>query len=148
MAPRALRWAVLLVLGLAAPLSYALEYKSLAAPAVAYDAPSDKARALFIVARSTPLEVVVWLDRWAKVRDAAGELMWIERRVLSDKRMLMVRGPQAEVREQPQEGAPLVFEAAKDVVLEWLEAGPPGWLKVRHAEGQSGFVRIGQVWGW
>lgn len=135
------------VLGLCSPLAWALEYKSVALPVVAYDAPSDKARPMFILARGTPVEVVVMLDRWVKVRDAAGELLWIERRVLSDKRMLMVTATLAQIREQAQDGAAVVFEAGKDVLLEWLEAGPPGWVKVRHADGQSGFVRLGQVWG-
>ena len=46
-----------------------------------------------------------------------------------------------------QESAALVFEADKGVWLELVEAVPGGWAKVRHADGQTGFVRANQVWG-
>ena len=127
--------------------AFAMDYKSVAAPAVLYDGPSDKARPVYILARGTPVELVVAVEKWAKVRDQSGELMWVERRLLSDKRTVMVTAQAAQVRAEASESAAVVFEAGKDVVLEWLEPGPPGWVKVRHADGQSGFARINQVWG-
>ena len=42
------------------------------AAVVLYDAPSVKARKLYIVNRGYPLEVVVQVEGWIKVRDAAG----------------------------------------------------------------------------
>lgn len=131
----------------AAGFAHAVDFKSVAQPAVLFDAPSDKAKPLFIILRGTPVELVVSLDRWAKVRESGGQLLWVERRFLSDKRTLLVTAASAQARREANEKAPLVFEAAKDVILEWVEAGPPGWVKVRHADGQSGFVRITQVWG-
>ena len=35
----------------------------------------------------------------------------------------------------------------KNVSLDYLEAAPGGWIKVRHRDGQSGYVRANQVWG-
>lgn len=132
---------------LAAP-AWALEFRSVAeAGAVMFDAPSQKAKPIFIVARGTPVEVVVSLEGWIKVRDAAGDLAWIEKKALAEKRMLIVTAKSAEVRAQAEAGAPLVFEADKDVLLEFVEAGPLGWARVRHRDGQSGFVRANQVWG-
>lgn len=131
----------------AAP-AWALEFRAVAeAGAVMYDAPSQKARPMFVVARGTPVEVVVSLEGWAKVRDAAGDIAWIDKRALGDKHMLIVTAPSAEVRSRPEAGAPLVFAAEKDVLLELVEAGPPGWAKVHHRDGESGFVRVNQVWG-
>ena len=144
---RTARLAGLFAALLAAP-AWALEYRSVAeAGAVTYDAPSQKARPVFVVARGTPVEVVVSIEGWAKVRDAAGDITWIEKRALSDKRMLIVTARSAEVRGQAEAGAPLVFEADRDVVLELVEAGPPGWVRVRHRDGQAGFIRANQVWG-
>jgi len=141
----------LLVLSLAilALPALALDYRVLAAAAVMYDAPSQKAKPLFVIARHTPVEVVVALESWLKVRDAAGELAWIEKRHVAtdNKRMLRVTVPLAQVRVQPETSAALAFEAEKDVVLELIEAAPPGWAKVSHRDGQSGFVRVNQVWG-
>lgn len=140
--------AVLAGLTLLAAPAWALEFRSVAeAGAVMFDAPSQKAKPLFIILRGTPVEAVVSLEGWVKVRDAAGDLAWIEKRSLAEKRMLIVTAKSAEVRGQAEAGAPLVFEADKDVLLELVEPGPLGWAKVRHRDGQSGFVRASQVWG-
>ncbi|HUY02788.1 MAG TPA: SH3 domain-containing protein [Rhodocyclaceae bacterium] len=135
--------ALLLLAGPAA----ALDYRSLAAAAVMYDAPSIKANPLYVIARDTPIEVVVALDGWLKVRDASGSLAWIEKGVVADQRTVQVSVSRAQVRSQPQADAPLVFEAEKNVVLTLLEAAPAGWAKVQHRDGQTGYVRADQVWG-
>jgi SH3-like domain-containing protein len=140
--------AVVCGLTFAAAPAAALEFRSVAeAGAVMFDAPSQKAKPLFIVSRGTPVEVVVSLEGWVKVRDAAGDLAWMERKSLAEQRMLIVTARAAEVRAQAEAAAPLVFEAEKDVLLELVEVGPLGWAKVRHRDGQSGYVRVNQVWG-
>jgi SH3-like domain-containing protein len=147
MRPAARLLAIWAVLAAAVP-AWALEYRSVAeAGAVMYDAPSQKAKPLFRVRAGTPVEVVVSLEGWIKVRDAAGDIAWVEQKALADKRMLIVTAVTAEVRSQPEAGAPVVFEAEQEVVLEFLEPGPPGWAKVRHRDGPSGYVRVNQVWG-
>ena len=115
--------------------------------AVLYYAPSRQATPLFVVSRSYPLEVIVNLDAWVKVRDHAGALTWIEKKALGDKRMVLVTAPSAEARLRPEDGAPAVFSAAQNVVLELVEIVPGGWLRVRHGDGASGFVRAASVWG-
>ena len=115
--------------------------------AVLYDAPSRAATPLFVVQRNYPLEVIVNLDAWVKVRDHTGALTWIEKKSLGDKRMLLVTGLSAEARARPEDGAPAAFAAAQNVALELVEIAPNGWLRVRHADGASGFVRAAQVWG-
>jgi len=115
--------------------------------AVLYDAPSRAATPLFVVQRNYPLEVIVNLDAWIKVRDHAGALSWVEKKALGDKRMVLVTGASAEVRVRAEEGAPAAFVAAQNVALELVEVTPNGWLRVRHADGAAGFVRAAQVWG-
>ncbi len=90
--------------------------------AVLYDAPSKAAKPLFVVQRHYPLEVIVNLEAWVKVRDHAGALTWIEKKALSDKRMVIVTGALAEARARPEEGAPAAFSAAQNVALELIEA--------------------------
>ena len=141
------RLATLIAIGLTAPAAWALDYLSVAEAAAMYDAPSQKAHALFAVAAGTPVEAVVSLDAWVKIRDSKGDLAWIEKRYLSQKRTVMVAAERAEVRVQADENSALAFAAEKDVVLEWLEPGPLGWARVKHRDGQSGFVKASQVWG-
>ena len=126
----------------------AADFRSVAEnAAVLYDAPSAKAKKLYVVSHGYPVEVVVVVEGWSKVRDASGELTWIESRQLSDQRTVMVRMPLAQVREAADDNAPVAFQAQQNVLLELLEVAGGGWLRVRHRDGQSGFVRVAQVWG-
>lgn len=132
---------------LGAGAAHALDYRSVSEAAVLFDAPSQKAKPLFVIAPGTPVEVIVSLDAWVKVRDQKGDLAWIERRQLADKRTLQVRAGGAQIRGEAGDNAKLAFEAETDVVLEFLEPGPAGWAKVRHRDGAQGFVKASQVWG-
>ena len=125
----------------------AVDYRTVESATVLYDAPSQRGTKLFVIKRATPVELVVNLEGWSKVRDAEGGLAWIEKKYLSEKRTVLVVAARAEVRQKPDETAPLVFEAEKKVSLDYLETDPGGWIKVRHRDGQSGFVRANQVWG-
>jgi len=127
----------------------AAEYRSVQdSAAVLYDAPSRQAKPLYVVSRDYPLEVIVNLEAWVKVRDQAGALTWIEKKALGDKRMVIVTAPSADARERPEDGAPMAFSAAQNVALELIEVSPNGWLRVRHADGATGFMRANAVWGY
>ena len=131
----------------AASPAAALDYRSVTEAAPLYDAPSAKSKALFVVLAGTPVELVVSLEGWSKVRDNKGDLTWIEKKYLGDKRNVIVRTDRAQVRVAAEDKAALVFEAERDVVLELLEAQPAGWARVRHRDGQDGFLKATQVWG-
>lgn len=127
----------------------AAEFRSIATASVLYDAPSPQAKKLFVAPRGMPVEVVSTIRIWVKVRDASGDLAWVERDALSPQRtVLATAAPATVVRAAAAEGAPVVFQAERGVVLELLEpVAAPGWARVRHADGASGFVRAGDVWG-
>lgn len=145
--PGCAAWMLILVLGSCTPAAWATEFRSVAADAaVLYDAPSTKARKLFILGRGYPVEVLVVLEGWLKVRDAAGELAWAEAKDLSPLRMLMVKVPRADVRQAPDEKAPVAFQADQDVLFELLDMAG-NFARVRHSDGATGYVRVTQVWG-
>jgi SH3-like domain-containing protein len=150
-APAVARRFSALALGLAAltaaSAAQALDYLTVSEAAPAYDAPSSKSRPLFVVLAGTPVERVVSLEGWSKVRDSRGDLVWIEKVHLADKRNVIVRADRAHVRIAADDKAALVFEAERDVVLEFVEAVAGGWVKVKHRDGQSGFLKAPQVWG-
>jgi SH3-like domain-containing protein len=135
--------------------SNAAEFRVTAeAPAVLYDAPSLKAKPLFVYGRDVPMEVLVTVEGWTKVRDSTGTIGWLTGKGLSDKRVLLVRAPTADERANPDEAAAVVFRAEHNVLLELAETATslsttatPGWVKVRHRDGQTGYVRIAQVFG-
>lgn len=146
----AVRIAAALGVLLAAALpAYAVEYRSIEAPvAVMYDAPSQKGKKLYLIRRHAPVEIVVLLEGWTKVRDAEGSLAWVENKALGERRTVIVTSPRAEIRQSDKPEAPLVFEAEKWVALDYLEPAAAGWIKVRHKDGAGGYVRSTQVWGY
>jgi SH3-like domain-containing protein len=126
-----------------------VEFRSVGpAAAVLYDAPSLLATKVFVASPAYPLEVVVQLGKqWTKVRDVAGTFTWVESRFLSEHRTVVVTAPVAEIRERPEETAPVLFRAEKDVVLDLAETPTTAWIKVHHRDGQVGYVRLSQIWG-
>lgn len=131
-------------LGLAAEA----EFLSVSEQAVTmYDAPSLNAEKLYVASLYLPLEVVVKVEGWVKVRDSSGTLAWVERKFLSDKRYVIVTAHLASIYQLPDSYSPLLFQAQRNVVMEWLGTETSEWVKVRHRDGRIGFVRSAQVWG-
>lgn len=142
-----LRLATLLLMLVASQAAQAFDFVSVAEPAILYDANSLKARKLFVATRYLPFEQIIELADWVKVRDNAGKLYWIEKRQLSSKRYVMVTVPTTIVRRTPDDDAAAVFKATQQLALEWLGNTGSGWVKVRHEDGSTGYLKSGDVWG-
>ena len=135
-------------MALAAASAAAIDYRSVDVPAaILYDAPSQKGKKLYLIKAQTPVEVVVRLEGWSKVRDAEGGLAWIESRQLAERRMLVVTAAKAEIRQADKPEAPILAELDKWVAVEFVEPASTGWVKVRHRDGATGYIRSTQVWG-
>jgi SH3-like domain-containing protein len=145
---RLLLIAVVLASALGAGVAAAAEFRSAGDPAVIlYDAPSVKARKLYIVNQGYPLEVMVQVEGWVKVRDATGTLAWAESKSLNTARTVLVRPAAVSIRQKPADDAPSVAEVRRDVLLNVVEAAAGGWIQVRHRDGATGYVRAADVWG-
>ncbi|MDP3743677.1 MAG: SH3 domain-containing protein [Methylotenera sp.] len=140
---------IVLSLVLVPVVASALEFKSVSVPkAVLYDAPSSSAKKILLLSQYYPVEIIVNLSDWLKVRDAEGSLSWVETKQLSDKRTVMITISQAEIRQAADANASLVATLEKGVLLEVVDTKPNnGWLKVRHRDGAAGFVLISSTWG-
>ncbi len=136
---------------LAGACAQAQDYRAVGEAAIVlYDAPSAKSKKLFIVNQGYPLEVLVVVEGWVKVRDANGGLSWVEAKQLPPKggpRTVMVKATVAQVRQSADESAAVAFQAQQGVILDLIEVTGNGWLRVRHRDGVTGFVRANQVWG-
>ena len=141
----------LLIAGLLLVLPHAasaLEYRSTGRAAVLYDAPSTTAGKVAIAGSGVPLEVVIVTDAWIKVRDHSGRLAWIEKAAFGGTRNVMVKSETSVVRQQPRPDAEVVFQAARGVLLEVTgEVDAYGWLPVKHAGGQAGWLPAHEAWG-
>ena len=143
------RLVILLLAACFLPISsIAAEFKNIGAgPVIMYDAPSVRGQKLYLAPHGMPVEVVITYGAWVRVRDLAGDLSWIEARQLAERKNIVVRNLNAKIRQNADESADVVFSADKGVLLEVLDTVVPGWVKVKHADGATGFVRVGDVWG-
>ena len=144
-----------LTLGLAAFASlvfsisaYALEFRSVTpAKAVLYDAPSLEATKLYILNAGYPVEIIVDLGDWLKVRDQQGGLSWIQNKHLTTKRTVLTT-EKADIKSAENADSALLATVEKDVSLELISPIiNNGWVKVKHRDGIMGFVHASALWG-
>lgn len=130
------------------PLAKANRFRSVARDeTILFDAPSERAKKIFIAPVGMPVEVLSVLRNWVKIRDSVGDLAWVERDSLSDRRMVISLGL-TPVQREPSGSAGSLFDVDGGVVLELLDDRPVGgYAKVRYASGEVGYVQTSQVWG-
>ena len=125
----------------------ALDFHSVNGPvAILYDAPSTEAKPLFVVNRAYPLEVVVSLAGWAKVRDRSGAMAWIEQSQLNPRHTIVVQ-VSGDILTLPQDTAPVRGHVAAGVILTWLANINGRWAKVQLPDQSIGYLKLAQVWG-
>jgi SH3-like domain-containing protein len=112
-----------------------------------FDVPSQRGRKMFIAPPGMPVEIVVVSGEWSRVRDLSGELSWVESRALTNQRNLIVEVPQVTVRAMASESGVAVFTASKGVLLELAEPITSSWIKVKHRDGETGYLKASEVWG-
>ncbi len=142
---------LLLSLGFSLCLSaqvQAADFRSiLPAKAIAYDAPSAVSTKAYIMTQGYPVEVIVNLGAWVKVRDQRGGLSWLEGKDLDVKKTVLVIG-NAEIKAAESADSALLATVEKDVVLELLSPSiNQGWVKVKHRDGVTGYIQSNAIWG-
>lgn len=139
---------VLMAVTASAAAAHATEFKSVGGnPLIAYNAPSEKARKVYVVPRGMPVEIILTQNGWSKVRDAVGDLFWLQAKGLINKRTVIVISQNARLHASAEESAPVVATIDKGVLLDLVAPASGGWVKLRHRDGVTGFARVGEVWG-
>ena len=125
------------------------EFRSVAfAKTILYEAPSATTKKLYLVGEGYPLEIIVNLGDWLKVRDPYGTLSWAESKNLQSKRMVIVKVDKANIFKDPESKSALVATIEKDVVIELSDPLiANGWIKVRYQQDLDGYIQTSQVWG-
>ncbi len=124
-----------------------IEFRSVGEPTITYDAPSEAARRQLILQAGTPVEVITTDNSWVRIREPGGSLQWVTQSALRGQRTVLVAVDRAQVRREPSDDASPVFEAVRNVVLLLVDTPQLGWARVRHADGDEGYLRVSEVWG-
>ncbi|CAM8297571.1 SH3 domain-containing protein [Candidatus Methylopumilus universalis] len=125
------------------------EFRSVISPkTILFEAPSATTKRIYLVGEGYPLEVIVNLGDWLKVRDPYGTLSWAESKNLQSKRTVIVKVDKANIYKEPESKSALIATIEKDVVIELSDPLiTNGWIKVRYQQDFDGYIQTSQVWG-
>lgn len=113
--------------------------------------PGTSYKVVFRIAQSYPLRV---LDRvaadgsnWLMVLDYEGDRGWISGKLVTRSSQVITRLEKCNVRTGPGTENPIAFTTERGVLLKVISERS-GWLKVRHADGDEGWISAKIVFGW
>ncbi len=114
-----------------------------------HEAPSDSTKKSFIVTKGYPLEVIVSLKEWKKVKDHEGLINWIKTSDLSSKRTVLNLKGDNSIYLEPSSASPILAKVNENVTLELLDAKKiDDWVKVYSKVGDiEGFIKATDLWG-
>ena len=104
---------------------------------------------MYIVTEGYPLEVLVSLKDWKKVKDHNGKISWIESKHTNNERTVLILKDDAVIFNQANEKSHKLAYVEKFVVLKLNSPILVGnWAQVKtQIEGLIGFVNAREVWG-
>ncbi|MEY3028000.1 MAG: hypothetical protein RIQ77_83, partial [Pseudomonadota bacterium] len=130
--------------------SLSAEYLSVGVDqAFLHEAPSDSTKKTFIVTKGYPLEVLVSLKEWKKVKDHQGAINWIASNQLSSKKMVLNFKANNLIHLEPNDSSPTLAFVSENVVLEIVDNKRiDNWIKVYSKSTEvEGFISIENLWG-
>jgi SH3-like domain-containing protein len=95
--------------------------------------------------RNMPVEIVAEFSNWRKIRDFDGTTGWVQERMVTGRRNVIVRDQVRALRDQPAGDAAVVARAEAGVIAKLLECNP-GWCRIE-ANGVAGWLKREEVWG-
>ena len=139
--------AFVLLLG-AASMAHARDMVSIARGEVNMrSAPGTRSEVQWALSRGYPLQVLSRRGQWLQVRDFENDRGWVLRSLTARTPHHVVKARVANLRATPSTRGRLVGKATRGEVLRTIERKGE-WVKVRHANGRTGWVASRLVWGW
>jgi SH3-like domain-containing protein len=107
--------------------------------------PGTKFKVLWRVERNHPLKVVKTSGEWIYFSDFEGDRGWIHQDIVSDADAVIVTKDKVNVRTGPGTGHDIAFTVARGVPFQVVERKGQ-WIRVRHADGETGWIHNMLVW--
>lgn len=111
--------------------------------------PGEKYDVVLKFSRNYPLKVLDRADGgWVKIADCEGDQGWALAKYLSFAPYVITnRDKPANIRKGPGTDSEIAFTSDKGVVLKVIEE-KTGWLRVKHQDGDEGWISAKIVFGW
>jgi SH3-like domain-containing protein len=107
--------------------------------------PDAKKEVLWTVFKGFPLQVKARKDKWAEVVDFEGDKGWISTDLLAKEKTVIVKADSANLRVGAGKDYELVAEVKHGVVFKPLDT-EGDWVKVKHADGTTGWILGKLLW--
>jgi SH3-like domain-containing protein len=95
--------------------------------------------------KDMPVEIVAEFNHWHRIRDVEGTEGWVQERMVTGKRAVIVRGQQRALRERPSADAVITARAEPGVIAKLIEC-QPAWCRIEVA-GVGGWLKREEIWG-
>ena len=117
--------------------------------ALLYEGPSASTKKLYIVTEGYPLEIMVNLKDWKKVKDHTGNSSWIQSNFVDKNRTVMTIKGNVNLYHKASLQSSKLGQISEFVILNLNSTlVTDGWVNVQsQLEGLTGYVRIDKVWG-
>ncbi len=99
------------------------------------------------VGRNYPLYVINESEGWLHVMDYDGDRGWISSNLATFEPFVITQLPKSNIRRGHGTDNAVAFTAERGVVLRVVKEDR-GWLNVRHADGDEGWISAKIVFGW
>ena len=108
--------------------------------------PGKNYEVLWSVGKYFPVDIVKTSGDWRQIRDYEGDVGWIHHSLLKEVPSVIVKGSLVNVREGPGKDTKVLFQAETGVSFK-VEEQKDKWLRVKHADGDTGWIHESLVWG-
>ncbi len=95
--------------------------------------------------KGLPVEVTAEFDVWRKIRDAEGTIGWVQERMITGTRSVIVAGSLRTLRDAPDLNAPPVARAEAGVIAKLIECRG-AWCRLE-TQGIKGWLPRDEMWG-
>ncbi len=101
---------------------------------------------LWMIGEGYPFMQLKQEKEWFNVRDMDGDTGWVHTSTVKPADIVVVSSKIANVHKGPGAKDEVILKCERGVVLQVLDR-KNGWIKVKHAAGQVGWVHQSVVWG-
>jgi SH3-like domain-containing protein len=108
--------------------------------------PGKNYEVLWSVGKYFPVDIIKTSGDWREIRDYEGDVGWIHHSLLKEIPSVIVKGSLVNVREGPGKDTKVLFQAESGVCFK-VEEKKDKWLRVKHADGDTGWIHESLVWG-
>ncbi len=96
--------------------------------------------------KGLPVEIVQEFENWRRIRDRDGTLGWVQRNLLSGRRMAQIVGETREIRARPEPDSRPIANLEAGVIAGLRECGIGPWCRIE-IQDFSGWITRDALWG-